>query len=390
LHAKNQQSADKRPGTGRGYESLADELRDRLTQGTYQPGDRLPTREQLADEFDTTKQTIQRAMQLLIDNGFVVARGRSGTFVSDAPPHLCRYALAFSGHPGMAIERSNSDWTIFAEVVHHIAPEMAIPGQQEFANFYCLSEEQPDFERYQEMLLAQAQAKALSGIIIPNYPSLSRDFLNQIKGTGIPVVAMPCPTVDPSIPGIPIGEGIDELFIASMAAAGVKRVARISLDNHLANQWLADYRELHPCLDRHGLESKPEWFYQVPKHAHSLMKQVLRLLFSMPTEQQPDGLIVTDEYLLKDVEEVLHELQLVVSHASFPVAFPNDDRVQRIGYDVYEFLDQAIHALNRSMDGRINLPGPFVAPISHQEFQARKAQRIQRKDQFLTSLEEGN
>ena len=41
--------------------------------------------------------TIQKAMLLLERAGFIESRGRAGTFVSEHPPHLSRYALVFSG-----------------------------------------------------------------------------------------------------------------------------------------------------------------------------------------------------------------------------------------------------------------------------------------------------
>src|SRR5690349_14502707 len=74
-------------------------LRRDLIDGRYAPGSRLPTRAALIDRFDASAMTVQHAVDRLKRDGFVVARGRLGTFVADFPPHLHRYGLIFSSNP---------------------------------------------------------------------------------------------------------------------------------------------------------------------------------------------------------------------------------------------------------------------------------------------------
>ena len=63
---------------------VLDELRQRIQSGEYGRSGRLPSRLQLAKEFDTTAETINKAMNILRAEGLVVAQGRS-VAVSPAP-----------------------------------------------------------------------------------------------------------------------------------------------------------------------------------------------------------------------------------------------------------------------------------------------------------------
>ena len=72
------------------------QLSSQIRSGAKPPGSRLPTRLELASQFQTTPVTIQKALNRLMADGFVKARGRSGTFVVDRPPHLYRFGLVIT------------------------------------------------------------------------------------------------------------------------------------------------------------------------------------------------------------------------------------------------------------------------------------------------------
>lgn len=60
---------------------LADSLRDRLRQGEWAPGDRLPTEAQLTAEYGVSRSTVRAALQLLETQGHTKTRHGKGTFV---------------------------------------------------------------------------------------------------------------------------------------------------------------------------------------------------------------------------------------------------------------------------------------------------------------------
>ncbi|MFB6948674.1 GntR family transcriptional regulator [Streptomyces niveus] len=71
------------------YLRIADVLRQRIADGEWTPGDRLPSRAQLARECGVGDNVIRRAQELLISLGVLEGRAGSGTFVA-APRELLR------------------------------------------------------------------------------------------------------------------------------------------------------------------------------------------------------------------------------------------------------------------------------------------------------------
>jgi DNA-binding GntR family transcriptional regulator len=61
------------------YVQVADELRSRISAGTYL--DKVPSSYEIADELGVSHLTVRRAMELLISEGMLVARQGRGTFI---------------------------------------------------------------------------------------------------------------------------------------------------------------------------------------------------------------------------------------------------------------------------------------------------------------------
>ncbi|HLB38816.1 MAG TPA: GntR family transcriptional regulator [Actinomycetota bacterium] len=89
---------------GAPYERLRDAVRKQIERGTMLPGDRLPTVRGLADTLGLAPNTVARAYRELEAGGWIVGRGRAGTFVADSLPRrlaaperdLAKAAAAFA------------------------------------------------------------------------------------------------------------------------------------------------------------------------------------------------------------------------------------------------------------------------------------------------------
>ncbi|MFD8325150.1 GntR family transcriptional regulator [Streptomyces lydicus] len=64
------------------YLRIADELRRRIAEHEWTPGDRLPSRAQLAQESGVGENVIRRAQELLISQGVLEGHAGSGTYVA--------------------------------------------------------------------------------------------------------------------------------------------------------------------------------------------------------------------------------------------------------------------------------------------------------------------
>src|SRR5215203_2542583 len=72
--------------TGRApkYQRAADELRRRISDGEYAPGDRLPPETALAEQFRISLPTVRQAISVLRAEGLLESRHGIGTFVKES------------------------------------------------------------------------------------------------------------------------------------------------------------------------------------------------------------------------------------------------------------------------------------------------------------------
>lgn len=63
------------------YKEIAMALKEKIIEGDYQEGELLPDQETLAKSYQTSRVTVRKAIQLLIDEGLLYTRRGSGTYV---------------------------------------------------------------------------------------------------------------------------------------------------------------------------------------------------------------------------------------------------------------------------------------------------------------------
>ena len=61
---------------------LADRLRERIADGHWAPGHRLPSEQELASEYGVSRPTVRSAVARLVDSGVLRVRHGAGTFVT--------------------------------------------------------------------------------------------------------------------------------------------------------------------------------------------------------------------------------------------------------------------------------------------------------------------
>ncbi|RJQ68170.1 GntR family transcriptional regulator [Pseudonocardiaceae bacterium YIM PH 21723] len=68
------------------YRQIADDLRRRIIQGQYGPGDQLPSERVLTEDYETSRLTVRQAIGLLRTEGLLLAEHGRGLFVRAAVP----------------------------------------------------------------------------------------------------------------------------------------------------------------------------------------------------------------------------------------------------------------------------------------------------------------
>ncbi|GAA1208923.1 GntR family transcriptional regulator [Prauserella alba] len=68
------------------FERVAALMRDAVIAGHWTPGEQLPSNRVLAEQYDVSLPTLQRAVGVLRDEGWLLSRGSVGVFVADPLP----------------------------------------------------------------------------------------------------------------------------------------------------------------------------------------------------------------------------------------------------------------------------------------------------------------
>jgi GntR family transcriptional regulator len=87
--------ASKRDGRSR-HEQIAAHLRALIMSGDLATGTQLPSTQQLVERYDAAGTTIQRALGVLKDEGFLTSRVGKGVYVRDRVPFVVRVGSYFT------------------------------------------------------------------------------------------------------------------------------------------------------------------------------------------------------------------------------------------------------------------------------------------------------
>jgi GntR family transcriptional regulator len=68
------------------HQQIADDLRQRILDGVYQTGDKLPSESELMDDYGVSRIVIRQATEALQNEGLVIKKRGAGTFVREQRP----------------------------------------------------------------------------------------------------------------------------------------------------------------------------------------------------------------------------------------------------------------------------------------------------------------
>lgn len=69
------------------YYDLMEDLRGKILNGEIRPGEKLPSENELSAEYNISRQTVRKALEILQDEGYVYAEHGRGTFCSEMMRH---------------------------------------------------------------------------------------------------------------------------------------------------------------------------------------------------------------------------------------------------------------------------------------------------------------
>lgn len=81
------------------YQQIADVLREQISDGRLPPGEKLPTEAELRAAYDVSRETVRKALSLLVNEGLVVSARPQGHFVRRRQPMVFRPQAEFRKRP---------------------------------------------------------------------------------------------------------------------------------------------------------------------------------------------------------------------------------------------------------------------------------------------------
>jgi DNA-binding LacI/PurR family transcriptional regulator len=311
------------------------ELRRQIVSGKWAPGSRLPNRSEIERDFAASSLTVQRALDLLVKDGFVCVRGRMGSYVAAEPPHLSRIAFVFNSRPGR-------QWGQFNQALFDEANRLVQEGARQIAVYQDVDGHE-DSEDYQR-LLRDIAAHRISALIYATVPFF-------LEGTPLLTeLSLPSVAIGSRPPGKMHAASPDQSTfwtraLEFLAQSGRKQVAVIGSPHSFHRE------KLRQSLAEHGLNSRPYWQFHVGLDHKEVARDIMHLLFHPGQCERPDALIVGDDNLLtwtaKGVLAAgLPEDLEILTHCNFPNVAPSAVPVRRLGFDVREVLGACLETLD--------------------------------------------
>lgn len=340
-------------------QALTDKLRRAIVSGLHAPGMRLPVRRDLQRRFNVSSVTVQRAMDMLMADGFIRADGRAGSFVADRPPHLARFGVAF---PHTALTRF---WTALKEQAELLGPELGYE-----IVFYRDIAGHVDTDDYRR-LAADVRAARLAGLLYVT------PFQVIAHGRCFPRAAIPLVvlTEDASVPGAAAvcldDSSWQKKALDDLQARGRRRIAFLTIPGVTPKRDTSRV-PMEESLKARGMVTKPAWCQATEAPYADWASNAVQAMLQLPRGERPDGLIITDDHLVEAGTRGIKALGLrvpddlaVVAHCNYP-ALPNAEvPVRWLGFDARETVVTAMRLAREIRTGI--MPGRVLVPALFEE-----------------------
>lgn len=320
---------------------IVETLRSQIVSGHFPAGGRLPTNAILSKKFNVSNVTVLRALDVLSRDGFVVARGRNGTFVTDHPPHLWRVGLVF--HTDQA---HDGRWRVSRFLQGLVAEAGRVEARTgRPVSIYGGVDVPPQGEGARR-LTEDLAAHRLAGLILVAPANVLHSPV--LKDVNLPIVGVGSNGGDARLGAVRMAKA-DAVALDYLKEAGVKRLAvletglRSPAENQAYQQRIANL----------GMQSRPEWILSVKPEEALTARYLTRLLMDLSEDRRPDGLYIADDNLaeyatggLIDAGVSVPSQVKVVAHCNFPWPTPTVVQVCRIGYDLRSIFDKAVEIID--------------------------------------------
>lgn len=327
-------------------EAISNEIRSKIVDGSYLPGERLPSRNIMMKEYDVSKVTIQNALENLNKEGFVITKNRCGSFVAEQAPHLTHFALLFcqmkeaaeKNHFCRALAKAVQGFNKTFKIDLHYGFEGADGAQQ-----------------YWELTEA-VKKRRLAGLLFASPPNIYKNT-PILDVPDIPKSAFMSSKSSFNIPTVSVDtDGFLQKACKFIKEHGCQRVAVISS----TLQAPSIIPKIQIKFKSAGINVYPDWLLGADTRTPSCTKTLARLLMSGSIDSRPDCLFVTDDNILLPISEALKELAItppqdiqLIAHCNYPWPTPSVVPAVRLGYSMTECIQAMMEQIHDQQNLRI-------------------------------------
>lgn len=325
-------------------ERIVKELRSQILSGEREPGSKLPTYDELMEQFEVTRPTVARALAALRSQGLVTVQGTRGVYVAKEFPHHRRYLWVTSEHPG------HIEWTTFMATFLELieSNQTGLPGEVVPLVGVDGRENNPAYQKLCESIRDESAA----GMFVMN--SATTYLLPILEEANLPRAAIWAPLPHSGL----VNLAFDQLIKRACQSLiqGGQRVAVLS--PHKEN--LEASRD---CLAELGLAKEKLTSHLVTPVGCETVTQLL-----MDRQNRPDAVFITDDNLIEPFLKALEGLGLrakrdiyVLSHCNWPRAIGAEAGIDHIGFDVREILAAGKECIEAQRAGE-EAPSRLIQP----------------------------
>ncbi len=353
------------------HNGITDKLRSAIARGKLKPGDRLPVRTELESQLKASRMTVQKALDELIRDGFVISKGKLGTFVSDTPPCLNHYGLVLPHSP------THPRWNGYYDALLLSLHELNEVLQSQIQIYYSV--DLPTDENFLQ-LCQDVHARRLAGLMFAEGP-VELTETDLICNPKIPMVASMSGKGRPNLDHL-VSSGFDfvsgyDLACKILKEQGAKRLGVIMLTK--AREIFEE--SIPEVIKANGFDYNPIFYQTTPMEHRDEASHVVRLMMSLPKDQRPDGLYISDDNLVPAVCRGLIEAGIrvgkdlhVATHRNYPSQAQDMLPTHDVIFDVRQLLSISLKRLEAKRMG-----DPSMKPVKIKAIRACEVQELKQE-----------
>lgn len=282
----------------------------RLEKLAYERGAeaRMPTFVELCEQAQVSKATLDAVLGQLEAQDVLVRRHGAGIFVS---PRLQR-TVALVCDPHFSTEPHIRD---FWQLLVSEAQARVTGGNQVLAFHFCTASPDPGSAPLHAGLMDDIRAGRVQGVLTVGVPQKAVEWISEQKVAVVAFAGLGPVSVNLH------SERVVELGVQALAAQSCKSIAMWSAwfgaqSSDSSFIWDEQRQALASALDAHHLRTRAQWLRpgldDIPLEAGVEQAQLwVREVFGGPRPTWPDGLLITDDNLSRDVLAALSKAGVV-------------------------------------------------------------------------------